>query len=83
MMDKIDDFLKYSAMSQVFSEVLETENDGGYEMLMNETEPTLLKLKLSEDYQDWWDENICEKVTDIYWSLKHVVQRVREIEVQP
>jgi hypothetical protein len=81
-MNKVDNFLKYSAMSEVFSEVLETESDGGYERLMYDTEATTKKLRLSEDYQDWWDENVRERVADIYWSLKHVIKRVREMEVQ-
>jgi hypothetical protein len=81
-MNKVDNFLKYSAMSEVFSEVLETESDGGYERLMYDTEATTKKLRLSEDYQDWWDENVRERVADIYWSLKHMIKRVREMEVQ-
>ena len=69
-------------MCEVFSVMDETEQDGGYDALMNNPEETAERLSFSEEYQDWWVENVVEKVADIYWSFKYVIEKVREMEVQ-
>jgi len=78
-MRQVDDYLKYSAMTEVFCEVIESECDGGYEILMDDCD-IADNLTVCGEYVGRWNEHIAMKVGEIYYSLKTVIAKVKEME---
>jgi hypothetical protein len=78
-MRQVDDYLKYSAMTEVFCEVIESECDGGYEILMSDCD-IADDLTVCGEYAGRWNAHIAMKVGEIYSSLKIVIAKVKEME---